>query len=252
MANVEGIAVLGATGGLGREIVIRLSKKAPLSIGYCNSREKAEALADRVVAGGGRAHILQVDMRDSESVKKFFQQASNKWGGLKALVSATGPSIPLCPLVDVDDEQFKSIYETDVLGSFYALKYGYPHLKAAGGGSIVLFLTTAVLRTLSNDGMSGCPKTAVKGLLKQAAREMGPANVRCNGVAPGVIDAGIVHTSFELDEVAKSVIGECLGQTPLRRMGQPSEIASLVEYLVSDDAAYISGQIIAIDGGYSA
>jgi 3-oxoacyl-[acyl-carrier protein] reductase len=115
-----------------------------------------------------------------------------------------------------------------------------------------MFLTTAVGRTLENDGMSGGPKHAVAGLLRQAARECGKDNVRLNGISPGVIDAGIVHSSFVVDEVAMSVIQSCLAQTPLNRMGKPEEVASLVEYLVSEGAAYISGQLIAVDGGYAA
>jgi NAD(P)-dependent dehydrogenase (short-subunit alcohol dehydrogenase family) len=81
---------------------------------------------------------------------------------------------------------------------------------------------------------------------------MGPHNIRCNGIAPGVIDAGIVHSSFEADPVAKAVVTDCLAKTPLGRMGQPEDIAAAVEFLTSADATYISGQILAIDGGYSA
>lgn len=107
-------------------------------------------------------------------------------------------------------------------------------------------------RTLENDGMSGGPKTAVSALMRQAASEVGAWNVRLNGVAPGVIDAGIVHSSFEVDDVAKSVITSCLHQTPLGRMGAPEDVAALTDFLVSDEASYISGQVIAVDGGYSA
>ena len=116
----------------------------------------------------------------------------------------------------------------------------------------MLLLTTAVLRTLENDGMSGGPKTAVAALMKQVAREMGPDNIRCNGIAPGVIDAGIVHSSFEVDHVAKAVITDCLQKTPLGRMGRPEDIAAAVDFLTSADATYISGQVLAVDGGYSA
>ena len=139
-----------------------------------------------------------------------------------------------------------------MLGSFNVFKHGSDVLAKGGGGAIVVFLTTAVLRTLENDGMSGGPKTAAAALLRQTAREMGAANVRCNGVAPGVIDAGIVHSSFAITETAKNVITDCLNKTPLGRMGTPAEVAALVDFLVSPEAAYISGQIIAVDGGYSA
>lgn len=252
MQNSKGIAILGASGGLGHAIVSRLAGQAPLTLGYCNNRDKAEALAGEVTDAGGRAAAAQVDIRDGASVGEFLTAAAGQGDGLAGIVSVTGPPIPLAPLAEVGEDEFRRIYDTDVLGSFNVLKHGARILAEAGGGAMLLFLTTAVLKTLDNDGMSGAPKMAVEGLLRQTAREMGKANVRVNGVAPGVIDAGIVHSSFEVDEVAKSVIEDCLGQTPMGRMGKPEEVASLVEYLLSPDAAYISGQVIAVDGGYSA
>lgn len=245
-----GVAILGASGGLGQAVAQRLARRLPLSLGFHRNEAKAVQLAQDIAGGGGRAAVGAVDIRDGESVRGFIRQAAERWGGLDGIVSVTGPAIPLCALADVADADFRRIIETDVVGSFNVLKQGIAALS--GGGSIVLFLTTAVLRTLENDGMSGVPKTAVAGLLRQAAREAGPRQVRCNGVAPGVIDAGIVHSAFAVDDVARSVIASCMRQTPMGRMGTPQEVAALVDFLLSADAAYISGQIIAVDGGYSA
>lgn len=161
--------------------------------------------------------------------------------------------IPLCPLGEVEEADFKRIYETDVFGSFNILKYGGAALKASGGGAIVLTLTTAVLRTLELDGMSGGPKTAVAALIKQTARELGHANVRVNGVAPGVIDAGIVHTLLDtMTGPAKQIFDTCVANTPLARLGRADEIAAVFDFLTSPGASYISGQIIGVDGGHSA
>lgn len=247
-----GIAVLGGAGGLGAAASRQLAKSHKLTIGYAGNAERANALVDELVGAGGQAVAAHVDMTDSASVSDFFAKAAAQWGKLDHIVQATGPAIPLCALKDVSEEDFKRIYDTDVFGSFNVIKAGTSALAATGGGSIVMFLTTAVGRTLENDGMSGGPKHAVAGLLRQAARECGKDNVRLNGISPGVIDAGIVHSSFVVDEVAMSVIQSCLAQTPLNRMGKPEEVASLVEYLVSEGAAYISGQLIAVDGGYAA
>ncbi len=249
---MKGIAILGASGGLGEAIARRLARRSPVTLGYIRSRDKAEALADEIRRSGGQAGVGVVDLRDGESVKAFVDTAAQQWNGLDAIVSATGPAIPLRPLSEVGEADFRRIYDTDVLGAFNLLRHGSALLKDQGGGSIVMLLTTAVLRTLENDGMSGGPKTAVAALLKQVAREMGPHNVRCNGVAPGVIDAGIVHSSFEVDQVAKDVITDCMRKTPLGRMGQPEDIAAAVDFLTSAEATYISGQVLAVDGGYSA
>lgn len=248
----KGIAILGAAGGLGETVAVRLATRAPLTLGYARNLAKVKAVAERISQAGGLAKILQVDMTDSASVQGFFAAASEAWNGLSAIVSATGPAIPLKPIADVSDEDFRRIYETDVFGSFNVLRHGCAELRSQGGGSIVLFLTAAVLRTIDNDGMSGCPKTGVAAMLRQFAREQGRYNIRCNGIAPGVIDAGIVLTSFEVDDVARAVITDALASTPLGRAGKPEEIAGVVDFLTSDDASYVSGQLIAVDGGLSA
>lgn len=249
---MSGIAILGGSGGLGSAIAKKVAERVPVVIGYRSSEEKALELAESISAAGGTATVSQVDMTDNSSVKRFLAAADEALEGVNHIVSATGPAIPLCALKDVTHNDFRRIFDTDVYGSFNVITEGVPVLAGHGGGSIVVFLTTAVLRTLENDGMSGVPKTAVSGLLRQAAREAGPDNVRVNGIAPGIIDAGIVHDSFTIDDVAKSVIESCFAQTPLGRWGKPEEIAATVDFLTSDGAAYISGAIIPVDGGYAA
>jgi NAD(P)-dependent dehydrogenase (short-subunit alcohol dehydrogenase family) len=248
----KAFAIFGGAGGLGSAVTRRLGTGASLTIGYHKGIEKAEKLCQELRDNGHAVSIDQVDICNSASVKSFLDKAKAHWGRLDGIVSVTGPAIPLCPLSEVSEADFRRIMETDVMGSFNILQNGIAAMKTSGGGSIVLFVTTAVLRTLDNDGMSGIPKTAVAGLLRQAAREAGQFNIRCNGVAPGVINAGIVLDSFQVSDVAKGVIEDCMRQTPMGRMGTATEVAALVDFLVSDDAAYVNGQIIAVDGGYSA
>lgn len=249
---MSGIAILGGSGGLGVAIAKKLGERTGVVVGYHSSADKAEGVVKEITDAGGTASAAQVDMVDPDSVEAFLAGAGETVGGLDYIVSATGPAIPLCALEDVTAEDFKRIFDTDVVGSFNVVKQGIPVLRERGGGGIILFLTTAVSRTLENDGMSGIPKHGVEGLMRQAAREAGPHNVRVNGIAPGIIDAGIVHDSFTVDEVAKSVIESCFAQTPLGRWGQPDEIAATVDFLCGPGAGYISGQVINVDGGYSA
>jgi 3-oxoacyl-[acyl-carrier protein] reductase len=248
----DAAAVIGATGGLGEAVLLRLASTRPVVIGYNRNADKAASLRERVVAGGGRAWAMQVDITRPESVAAFFGDADRHTGGVGHVVSVTGPPIPLCPLSEVSPEDFRRILDTDVMGTFNVLQQAIPLLRRNEGGSVTSFVTTAVLRTLENDGMSSVPKTAVAGLIKLAAREAGRWNVRCNAIAPGVIDAGIVHSSFVVSDTAKEVIADCMRKTPMARMGRPEEVAGLVEFLCSDSAGYINGQVIGIDGGYSA
>jgi NAD(P)-dependent dehydrogenase (short-subunit alcohol dehydrogenase family) len=247
---MPGFAILGASGGLGEAIATAVAKRGPVCLGYRNSPAKAEALAARIAAGGGNASCVPVDIRDAVSVRDFLASAARDHRDLSAIICATGPAIPLMPLMDVPEDDFARVYDTDVKGAFNVLKQG-THALQATGGSIVMLLTTAVLRTLENDGMSGCPKTAA--MIKQTAREAGRYNIRCNGVAPAVIDAGIIYApEFEGNVLAQGVINAMVAGTPLGRMGKPEEVSAVVDFLISPGASYINGQIIGVDGGFSA
>ena len=245
------IAIFGGSGGLGASVTKNLSKDYHLMIGYNKNKEKANSLFESIDKAGYKAEILYVDVCDTESIKDFLK-ISNTNNDLVGVVNAVGPAIPLKPLVDVTENEFKSILSIDVFGAFNVLKESFLALSERGGGSIVQFLTTAVLRTLENDGMSGIPKTAIMGIVRQLAREVKNTNVRINAVAPGVINAGIVHSSFTVDETAQDVINMCLDRTPMPRMGEPNEVSELVKFLLDEKAGYINGQVIGIDGGYSA
>ena len=247
------IAIAGATGGLGTAICEGLARKGwSLFLGYNRSADRALALRDRLRNQGARAEVHAVDLRTPEAVADFLAAAHACGDGLRGVVNATGPAIPLRPLIDIEPGTFADILRSDVEGAFNLLTIAGRHFAGNGGGCLLQLLTTAVLRTLENDAMSGIPKTAVMGIVRQLARELGPANVRVNAIAPGVIDAGIVHSSFTTDPVAEGVIRDCLAKTPMPRMGRPEEVAALAAFLLGDTAGYINGQIIGIDGGYSA
>lgn len=250
-ASNRGVAILGATGGLGRAVAQRIARRAPVTLGYHAAAAKAEQLVRDIVADGGRAEARRVDLTDEQSIQQFLGAAVSHWKGLGAVVTATGPALPLGNVSDISEADFRKTYETDVFGLFRVLKHGAATLKSQGGGAIVLTATTAALRVLEGDGMSAGPKGAAVLLMKQMAREIGAHNVRINAVGPGIIDAGAVHDVTEISQIGREVVGRCLERTPLGRMGRPEEFAALVDFLASEDASYITGQLVAIDGGYS-
>lgn len=247
------IVVFGGTGGIGEAIVRRLSSRWPVVIGYSTNRDKANNMVDELVAAGCSATAMQVDVCDAGSVSRFLQYADNSHQGVRGVISAGGPTFSMGLIADANEQDFRETLETDVIGNFNILKTSIPLLTQFNGGSIVLFLTTAILRTIPFDGLSSIPKAAVAMMLRQAAREAGPQNIRVNGIAPGAIDTDLgLRLMNESPPAVKAVLTELIEHhTPLSRLGTPMEVASLAEFLVSDDASYINGQIIAVDGGFS-
>lgn len=203
---------------------------------------------------GGKANAEQVDIRDPASVRQFFTKAKETYGRLDSIISAQGPSITLGPLIDSSRDMFQNVVETDVMGTYNVVQHGVPILRTEGraGTSLLIFVTCAVLKTLDYDGLSSIPKKAVEGIIKQTAREVGRYGIRVNGLAPGVIDAGMVLNDFTQDEYGSAVLKICSDGTPLGRRGLASEVAEVAEFLISDRASYVSGQILGVDGGYSA
>lgn len=246
------IGLIGGSGGLGGAVARRLAKDRPVLVGYRSNAQKAESLVEEVSRAGGLARALQVDLRQPASVEVFLQAATDLGAGLGGVVSVSGAAFPMCALTDASYEEFRDIVDTEVFGAFNLLKAAVPRLKAVGGGPIVLFLTTAVLRTMDYDGMNAVPKAAVAMMLRQVAREAGRDNVRVNAIAPGVIDAGRTDIVADLPPLVQQVVADCLANTPLPRLGRPEEVAALAAHLVSPEGAYLNGQIIALDGGYSA
>ncbi len=251
MSHSKGVAILGATGGLGRAVARRIACRSPVIVGFHAAEASAAALVDEIRSDGGKATALQVDQRSETSIIRFLWLSVDAFGGLSSIVTASGPALPLGNLSDISEADFRKTYETDVFGLFRVLKHGTETLKAGGGGAMVLTATTAALRVLEGDGMSGGPKGAAVLLMKQMAREAGATNVRINAVAPGIIDAGAVQDVTAISQIGREVVGRCLERTPLGRMGRPEEFAALVDFLASEDASYITGQLVAVDGGYS-
>lgn len=145
--------------------------------------------------------------------------------------------------------------ETEVIGGFNIIKRGIPLLRRQPGKdrSILFVLTTAVLRTLAYDGCSYIPKMASLGLIRQTAREVASEGIRLNAIGTGSFEAGIAgrhHDEESMkDPFINSIVTTC--RSPSNRSGQPGELANVAAFLISDDASYVNGQCIGVDGGYS-
>lgn len=246
------IAVMGGSGRLGVAIVRRVAIAGPVRFAYHSKADQAAALVAELRAAGRDVEATRVDVRNAAEVDAFLASAAGIAGGLGGVISANGAGFPVCPLQDVEESEFRRIVEIDVFGTFHVMKSATRLLAAAGGGGIVVLLTAAVMRTAIYDGMSAIPKTAVAGMIRQLARDAGPLNVRCNGIAPGVVDTDKVANIEAMPPYTKRLVETFVADTPVGRFNDPECIAALAAFLVSPVAHDISGQIIGADGGYSA
>lgn len=190
---------------------------------------------------GSASTFVRLDVGDSEDWAKAIA-AAEAFGGLDGLVNNAGIYQP-ATLADADVGNWERHLRVNQTGVFLGMKHAAAALKARGGGSIVNLSSTVGIRSAPNAIAYTATKWAVRGMTKAAALELAKDNIRVNSIHPGPIDTEMLSIRSREENLRR------VQQVPLKRLGQPDEVAKLVLYLLSDDAAYVTGAEIAIDGG---
>lgn len=242
--------VVGGSGGIGAAICAKLAERgAHVGLSYRNNRTGAEAAAQAVRAAGRSAEIAQVALADAAAVKGFVDDMAARFGGLHTVVYAAGPDIPQPYIFDVTPEEWRRTFDADVNGCFNLVHAALPHLRGPEPSSLTAISTAAVTRHSPRDILSNAPKAAVEMLVKGVAREEGRFNIRANCVALGVIDTGL-FLRFKEEIYDARTVDAMRKATALKRLGTAEEVAEAVAFLASSRAAFITGQVLAVDGGY--
>mgnify|MGYP001413405334 CR=1 FL=1 len=242
--------VFGGSGGLGTGIVNLLSKcGTDVAFTYHNNKDAAEENVSKVKENGQKALTSSVDLLDSDSVDKFVNSSKEEFKRIHSVIFATGPFLHIMPILEAKPEDVYKTLDTDIKGFYHVLRSVVPVLKEGGGGSITALTTAAIHKYISTDGLSSVPKSGVQHLCTAIAREEGHHGIRANCVAVGLIAVGL---SQEIDSPPGGILDQWMQQVPLGRAGAPEELFDTVVFLASDNAGYISGQSIPVDGGYSA
>jgi NAD(P)-dependent dehydrogenase (short-subunit alcohol dehydrogenase family) len=181
------------------------------------------------------------------------QKTAEKFGKIDGLYNNAGIEGKQASLVDYDVNVFKKVIDINLLGVYYGMKYTIPEMRKNGGGRIVNVSSVGGIRGVLNQTAYVATKHAVAGMTKNAALEYGQYNILTNAIAPGAILTPMVEEAFAQVNPAdpEAALKEYASRNPTRKLGKSEDIGHLVAFLLSDDNGYISGQIIAIDGGES-
>lgn len=237
------VLITGASRGIGAAAA-RLFAGAGWSVAlnYRHSQEEALSLAGELCAAGGSAAAIRADVSDPAQAAALVETAQ-AMGPLDALVCCAGVALPQKLLTDVSDEEWRQVMGTDLDGMFYVLRAAVPGFVRRKAGSIVTVSSMWGVTGGSCEVPYSAAKAGVIGLTKALAKELGPSRIRVNCVAPGVIDTGM-NSQLTPDELA--ALAE---ETPLGRIGSPEEAARAIFFLASEDASFITGQVLRADGG---
>jgi NAD(P)-dependent dehydrogenase (short-subunit alcohol dehydrogenase family) len=249
----QGCAVVfGASGGIGRAIARSMAQwGARQVLVYRGARDVVDAVCEDIRTSGGHAEAARCDITDTVAVQDVLRRAHEKHGRVHSVVDATGVLHSFSRVPEIDPEAFRHVIETDIFGLFNIARAAIPLMRESNGGAIVTLGTNATHRTLYGNGLSAISKSANAMMIRQIALEEGRKGIRANMVGAGIIDAGMTH-AFRGGGSGQNTYEAFLASIPLRRAGQPKELADLVAFLTSSRGAYVTGQIIHVDGGLTA
>lgn len=235
--------VIGASRGIGATTARALASAGASVVVAARSEEALAALADEITADGGNALAVPVDVTDPVSVQRLIDQTVGAYGRLDAAVNnAAGGGHPPTPLADVAVADYDSAFAVSLRGTFLAMKYEIPAMLA-GGGSIVNMASTAGIHPVA--GLAGyvSAKFGLVGLTRTAALDYAEAGIRVNALAPGpTLTEQLQASGEQAQQWAANTV-------PMRRIGQPNEIAAAVVWLCSSASSFVTGATLPIDGG---
>ncbi|MBR1806897.1 MAG: 3-oxoacyl-[Selenomonadaceae bacterium] len=235
--------VTGASRGIGRATALRLaSDGAKVALNFASNVAKAEEVKREIEAAGSEAMLLQGDVSKLEVVTELVNKTVDAWGRLDILVNNAGIARDNL-LLKMSEDDFDKVIATNLKGVFNCTKAVTKIMMKQRGGRIVNMSSVVALRGNVSQANYAAAKAGIIGFTKSAARELASRGVTVNAVAPGFIDTDMTAA---LSEKVKEVL---LKEIPAGRMGTPEDVANAVAFLVSDQAAYITGQVLSVNGG---
>ena len=245
------VIVTGASAGIGRVTSLRFASEGASVVAVDLNEETLNETVELIEGAGGTAHAVVADVTVSSQVKNYVDQAVEVYGGVDVLFNNAGIEGQVAPLEAYDEEIFDKVLNVNVKGGWLGMRHVVDAMRLRGGGNIVNTASGAGVMATPTLVAYGASKHAVVGMTKTAAIEFAPAGIRVNAVCPGVVNTRMIRNieKMTIPEDPEEYTKMTNERVPRGRYAEPEEIAGLVAYLASDEAAYITGASYIIDGG---
>jgi 3-oxoacyl-[acyl-carrier protein] reductase len=237
--------VTGASKGIGAEIARQLAAAgAAVVVNYASDRGGAEKVVAGIVGAGGKAVAVQGNVARSADVDGIFAQAQSAFGTVDVLVNNAGV-YRFGTIDEVTEDEFRREFDINVLGMLLATKAAAAQIGSQGG-SVVNISSLASRLTQPGTSIYTATKASVDVITRVLAKELGPRRIRVNAINPGVVETEGTHAA---NIMGSDFEAQMVQQTPLGRIGQPGDIAPVAVFLASDDARWVTGEILGVSGG---
>lgn len=250
----KSIIVTGAGSGIGRAAATLFAAEGGRVV-VADINETADATAQAIRDAGGTAEAIRIDAGNEDDVAKAVALAVERFGGLDVMFANAGISGGMANIFDTDVSLITEVLRVNLIGPYLAVKHAAPHIaerasQTGRGGAIILTASVAGIRSGAGSPAYSASKAGVINLAMVSAQQLSGSNVRVNAICPGLTETGMTKPTFDYARDAGKM--DRVGRlNPLRRGAQPEELAKVALFLASDDASYVNGQAIAVDGGLS-
>jgi len=238
--------ITGAAMGLGKGTAILFAKEGAKVVIVDIEEEAGKEVVETIEKANGEAMFVKADLIHADQVQNAVKAAVDKYGKLDVLInnaSIYGPG----SVTDVSEEDWDKEIAVDLKSVFLCCKYAIPEMKKAGGGSIINISSCAATLPVQNNAAYTAAKSALHGLTKEMCLDYGPDNIRVNGIAPGIMYTRMTRHFFSpAPELIRQTM---IDLTPIGRLGEPEDIGWAAVFLASDESTFVTGHIMAVDGG---
>jgi len=235
--------VTGGGRGIGRAISLAFGKEgAKVCVNYFHSKDAAEEVVKKIKENGGEAISYRTDVSKLEEVNRMVEETNKRFGRIDILINNAGLNIDKYLMI-MNEEEWDKVIDVNLKGTFNCSKVVSRVMIGQRSGNIINISSVSAISGTAGQTNYSAAKGGMISFTKSLARELAPFGIRVNALAPGVVDTEMIK------KMPKEMLDRILEITPLKRVGTPEEVAKVVTFLVSEEAGYITGQVIRIDGG---